>query len=120
LITAVVCTPVSFFKVRELRPPGTVQKKSATRFMISRRRTVTVREASTRRLGKEAGRESFGEGGIQRGWRIWRSGSLGWRGGGCRERNQRRREALEFRRRRHSKVLVDLEVGVSWMEGWRM
>ncbi len=58
-----MCTPISFFKVRELRPPGTVNKKSAARFMISRRRTVTVREASRRRLGKEAGRESFGEGG---------------------------------------------------------
>jgi hypothetical protein len=53
--------------------------------MISRRRTVTVREASRRRLGKEAGRESFGEGGIQRGWRIWRSGSLGQKGGRCGE-----------------------------------
>ncbi len=88
MITAVVCTPVSFFKVRELRPPGTVKKKSTTRFMISRRRTVTIRETSRRRLGKEAGRESFGEGGIQRGWRIWRFGSLGQRGGRCRERNQ--------------------------------
>jgi hypothetical protein len=63
--------------------------------MILRRRTITVREASRRRLGKEAGRESFGKGSIQRGWRIWRSGSLGWRGGGCRERNQRRRRGVE-------------------------
>jgi hypothetical protein len=63
--------------------------------MISRRRTVTVREASRRRLGKEAGRESFEEGGIQRGWRIWRSGFLGQRGGGCRERDQRRRGEFE-------------------------
>jgi hypothetical protein len=62
--------------------------------MISRRRTVTVKESSRRRLGKEAGRESFG-GGIQKGRRIWRSGSLGWRGGGCRERNQRRRRGVE-------------------------
>jgi hypothetical protein len=63
--------------------------------MILRRRTVTVREASRKRLGKEAGRESFEEGGIQRGWRIWRSSSLGRRGGGCRERNQRRRGRVE-------------------------
>ncbi len=79
-----MCTPVSFFKVRELRPPGTVNKKSAAGFMISRRRTVTVREASRRRLGKEAGRESFGEGG----WFFF--------------------------------GLADLEVRLTWTEGWRM
>jgi hypothetical protein len=92
-----VCTPVSFFKVRELRPPGTVNKKNAARFMISRRRMVTVREASRRRLGKEAGRESFGEGGSF----FWAGGSGGparLDGGVEDEEKETREEEESFRK----------------------
>jgi hypothetical protein len=56
--------------------------------MISRRRTITVREASRRRLGKVALVQSSGFGAVFFfGSERRRSASLGWRCGGCRERN---------------------------------